>query len=109
MTKPDALDERELFEAWFVRHRGAGSLQLTADGFYASVGTQDDWEVWQAGRASMPAIPPGWQLVPIEPTEEMLDDDKEAQRFGSPSYRAALLVYRAMLKAAPTPPQGETS
>lgn len=47
-------------------------------------------------------IPEGWKLVPIEPTEKMMD-----------CYRAAFIsekrfdgkeVYKAMLEAAPVPP-----
>lgn len=39
-------------------------------------------------------IPEGWKLVPIEPTEEMINEGVSA--FGG--------VYRAMIEAAPTPP-----
>jgi len=45
---------------------------------------------------SAPAIPEGWQLVPIEPTEEMLDADQLPSK--------AIDTYKAMLSAA----KGET-
>lgn len=42
-------------------------------------------------------IPDGWQLVPIEPTEEMINDaDKHEHRFSD-------VIYRVMLAAAPKP------
>lgn len=39
-------------------------------------------------------IPDGWKLVPLDPTEEMINQGVSA--FGG--------VYRAMIDAAPTPP-----
>ena len=42
-------------------------------------------------------IPEGWQLVPIEPTEEMINAaDKHEHRFSD-------IIYCAMLAAAPKP------
>ena len=46
------------------------------------------------------AIPAGWKLVPIEPDMRMCVAGKDAELF-SPSCRSALVVYRAMLAAAP--------
>jgi len=48
-----------------------------------------------AGQVPAPAAPEGWQLVPVEPTEEILR-----------AIRSVVLVescYRAMLAAAPRP------
>lgn len=104
MTKPDAL-ERELFEAYVASKYPGVNLTIRSDGQYWESTPDSFLEFWVAGRKSVSAIPTGWRLVPIEPTEEMLDDGKEAQLFGSPSYRSALFVYRAMLAASPTPPQ----
>src|SRR5687768_9437365 len=47
------------------------------------------------------AIPKGWQLVPVDPTEEM------AGYIFSTSSKIARQNYRAMLTAAPTPPAEE--
>jgi hypothetical protein len=59
------------------------------------------------------AAPSGWKLVPIEPTDEMLDDGHEALddlhhtgRFGEcPGLKwgDAKACYQAMLSAAPSP------
>ena len=55
------------------------------------------------------AVPDGWQLVPKEPTEEMLESGRKAY-FGARAYsdttpdQAQRLDYIAMLAAAPSPP-----
>jgi hypothetical protein len=63
---------------------------------------------------SQPAAVEGWKLVPVEPTEAMLDDGHEALddqhhtgRFGEChglNWSDAEKCYRAMLSAAPAPP-----
>jgi hypothetical protein len=63
---------------------------------------------------SQPAAVEGWKLVPVEPTEAMLDDGHEALddqhhtgRFGECpglNWSDAEKCYRAMLSAAPPPP-----
>ena len=105
MTKPDALnDEREAFEAWATNDPDAISLscppQTYADKYWLRMAKR----AYVAGRASVkPAIPQGFQLVPIEPTHEMLN----ASYY--PKVRAAMRaeIYTAMLKAATTPPKKE--
>lgn len=58
-------------------------------------------------------VAPGWQLVPVEPTDEMKQTALEAYRAwqnsddGSPFWNHAC-VYRAMLSAAPSMPPKET-
>lgn len=71
-----------------------------------------------ARAALAPAVPPGWKLVPVEPTPEMVSaylDRNDAYwhdcdalptppgtwRTGTPS-EATAASYRAMLKAAPS-------
>ena len=66
-------------------------------------------------RASPASASEGWKLVPVEPTEEMVNafksaDLTELRRYGVTISR--LLVrftqnYRAMLAAAPTPPENK--
>lgn len=56
-------------------------------------------------RAAKPAVPDGYAIVPIEPTQAMIDaalnEYREAQRVQmQPSY---LSYYRAMIAAAPAP------
>ncbi len=53
------------------------------------------------GAAPVP-VPPGWKLVPVEPTYEMIREAQIAQeQFGAMSHGG---VYRVMLEAAPPPP-----
>lgn len=45
-----------------------------------------------------------WQLVPVEPTEEMISTFKEAFVLGFADKRMATEIYKAMLAAAPKEP-----
>ena len=49
------------------------------------------------------SVPEGWQLVPIEPTEKMLK--ASAGQYVNGRYGYDLAKYRAMLAAAPQPPE----
>ena len=63
------MTERERFEAW-----ADGSFELRWHvelGRYASCMTQSAWDAWQA------RCPDGWQCVPVEPTDEMVDAASE--------------------------------
>lgn len=51
-------------------------------------------------RPNYPVIPEGWQLVPIEPTDEMFD---AAYRFPASTENRMRKQYQAMLAAAPAP------
>ena len=58
--------------------------------------------------APQPAIPPGFKLVPVEPTEEMLSEGSCAQSLPGPHYiseSAAAQCWAYMLAAAPEAPQ----
>ena len=103
---PGARDEwRELF--WSVA-RALNCLPSTyVDGNahvykqaekYAAIATA-------APVAQLSEPPEGWVLVPIAPTIEMCEAGREAELF-APSARSSLVVYRAMLAAAPTTPKG---
>ena len=108
MTKPDAL-ERELFEAYVASKYPGVNLTIRSDGQYWESTPDSFLEFWVAGRKSVSAIPAGWQLVPIEPTAEMIAQGEEPwprnknSVFGAPVLSTS---YAAMLKAAPAPPQG---
>jgi hypothetical protein len=56
-------------------------------------------------QAADPEARPGWKLVPVEPTERMLQEVEHAARLGG--IWTAASVYRAMLAAAPTPEPAE--
>ena len=56
----------------------------------------NEWDVWQARVAlSQPAAPEGWRLVPIEPTDAMIDATYHGQPLGD--------IWRDMVNAAPQP------
>jgi hypothetical protein len=69
------------------------------------------YKAFKAGRASMPSIPEGWALVPIEPTEEFLSKAirkyLEVSDLSIITSRMAhlykLMIDEAMLNAAPKP------
>jgi len=64
-------------------------------GSYCDRGVDLAWCIWQARAAlSAPAVPKGFKLVPIEPTQMM----KLAGAFAQ-NYRTSEAVYRAMLAA----------
>ena len=100
------MNEREQFEAFAS---GAGkwpkAIERDSKGEYRLAQTASDWRVWQA-RAALAAspAPAGYKLVPVEPTPEMLAA-WPAHRHGA-GHEAA--IYRAMLAAAPTTPNGLT-
>ena len=71
-------------------------VQYTAD--WQACDQAADYLRAQADAHPAPAVPAGWKLVPVEPTEEMLD----AGYFTN--HGANRGIYRAMLAAAPAAP-----
>ena len=53
-----------------------------------------------AGQLPAPAVPEGWQLVPVEPSESMVSEAIDAGRFDEDD---AVYFWAAMLAAAPKP------
>ena len=102
-TGPVALPEHETPEM----HDAVMSV------LYQGVTRQGTDELWQAYRRALlaahppaqeqptPAVPQGWKLVPVSPTQEMHDAARAALASGSIPMPQ---VYRAMLAAAPTHP-----
>jgi hypothetical protein len=99
------LDEREAFEAWAAAEWDGKSVPDAA------------WLGWKARSASRQE---GWQLVPVEPTEAMLNALHDAighdvQRINWDGYEEVSVLdvhtfpaaYRAMLVAAPQEAQGD--
>lgn len=65
-------------------------------------------DVVAAIRAALLTAPPGWKLVPVEPTEEMVDASMISVALSKYGRRATLRVlgaraWGAMLAAAPEP------
>ena len=95
-------------------HSGCGYLAYHLAPFEQNYIDQLEAEIAKL-RASPASATEGWKLVPVEPTEEMVNafksaDLTELRRYGVTISR--LLVrftqnYRAMLAAAPTPPENK--
>lgn len=51
--------------------------------------------------------PKGWKLVPVEPTDKMLDAAMNAPAYGHPETAVPSMssIYRSMLRAAPEAPE----
>lgn len=84
------MSQRERFERWASDEgKWPNAIERSGKG-YRLMQTQASWVAWQA------ACPEGWQAVPVEPTNHMLD---------SAFYPgcAAIETWRGMLSAAPKP------
>ena len=76
------------------------------DEHFAAAQALEDWEaaVGAGGVQALsaaPAVPVGWKLVPVEPTNDM---QKAADEWAAKGFDWPKAVYRAMLAASPTPP-----
>jgi len=68
-------------------------------------------EAIAASPATPKAVPAGWKLVPVEPTEEMFIEGMEADCLGHPSIddeSHVSSIWNAMLKASPAAAAGPT-
>ena len=66
---------REAFEAWFESRYDAHFMQFALDlDLYVDKHTQTCWEAWQAAKAHHAEKLKGKVLVPVEPTEHMLNE-----------------------------------
>lgn len=52
-------------------------------------------------RAALLTAPPGWKLVPVEPTQEMLDEVCSSDGIEPWTDEVVTSTYRAMIAAAP--------
>lgn len=75
----DIKKEREAFETYYIANHHDGDihpnqqlLEWSEKGeFYFATSVNDLWDMWFA--AKQQAIPDGFVVVPVEPTERMLD------------------------------------
>lgn len=93
--------QREEFEAWASDNgKWPDAVERTKAGAYLLAHIQNQWNAWQAAQAAQPAQPEGWQLVPVEPTVEMLlAYDPSHSRAG---FEWGAKQWRRMLSAAPS-------
>lgn len=97
--------ERERFEAWLTS--GNRTFLRLGTG-YEWPHTTDLWIAWKARAALAPAVPPGWMLVPVEPTREQVMAAHNGP-LGADEYRITLEteswlieMYAAFIAAAPS-------
>lgn len=106
---------RDEFEAWAKNN--SISIDVFADGEqsageYYLLEAHCAWQAWRASRAAM--VKDGWQLVPVEPTDEMITSsvmkfmgassmDELNCNAGIWAARDCLTYYQSMLAAAPKP------
>ena len=106
MTDTDALVE-EIAKAMFVRPFRDGPVQLSvAVPSWGGVGAHKREEFRNHARAALSAIEAaGWRVVPVEPTQEMIEAGLEGEVVrdsSGTSWRSpTAYVYSAMLSAAP--------
>jgi hypothetical protein len=86
----DNLKEREAFEAWFKEKSPVGGINAKLAA----------WDAWRAALAQAQSLPDGWKLVPVEPTEEMLNS-LWLELGDHPCKEHALDAWRQALQVAP--------
>mgnify|MGYP000045811893 FL=1 len=76
-------------------------LPCSVEHHYHVLSCPDEWPGYETRllyAAPQPSSPPGWKLVPVEPTSKMIVAGAEAD---PQFFTHAQFVYRAMLAAAP--------
>ena len=85
-------NERKAFEAWFESRYDAHFMQFALDlDLYVDKHTQTCWEAWLAS-----ANREGYKLVPVEPTDEMINAASNAL-FDHDA--CTIDVYKVMIRA----------
>lgn len=90
----------EMFEKWWSNYSKNRHISGEPDASSAAE------SAWQAAIASQQDVPLGWKLVPIVPTEKMVNEGSCAQSLPGPHYiesRAARKCWEYMIEAAPEP------
>ena len=83
--------ERERFEAWAkTTHPRWRFDKSRSDDGYMYAPTATAWRAWQAALSA----PPGYALVPVEPTDEMIDATYHGQPLAD--------IWHDMIAAAPS-------
>jgi len=98
------MDDKNItnrLDRWFVEGLHSGDLARCP---YAEDTISRKWWMRGCNHAILlerePAAPEGWKLVPIEPTEEMIDEGVRGWEEPSGLYEAYANVYRYMIAAA---------
>lgn len=99
VTKPDSA-VATAFKQW-AKLQGHPVVIDTYDGNYVFVDARHLWAAWQAATAA--AVPPGYVVVPVEPTEERLRQGVKAAccKWTPISKKDFSNAYAAMTQPAP--------
>lgn len=98
----DMKKEREAFEKW-AKNKGK-YVQLSSDGSYVSMTLNQEFEAWQAAKAS--AVQEGFAVVPIEITPKQIEAYMKGKVFPASMGEHRKFVdrlskdYKSMIKAA---------
>jgi hypothetical protein len=85
--------------AWLIEYSDTGEREVR---FVAGARGDKQTPLYAAPQPAVVQVPPGFKLVPVEPTEEML---VAAEMDGTYYGRVAAIFYRAMIAKAPEAPQ----
>lgn len=102
MPRPTDAEVEAVAKALSVASYGSPAYWgSTVNHAYAAIAAID-----QSRRQHRAAVPEGWKLVPVKPTEEMevAGSAAETVHVECVAYADAAIIYRAMLAAAPPPP-----
>ena len=92
-------EERAAFEEWCKVNEPPWPLDKDCSGDYVWSPAARAYRVWKAARAALSA-PPGYKLVPIFATEEMIDATYHGQPVAD--------IWHDMVNAAPSPQEPQT-
>lgn len=82
------VEQRARFEEWMKTFNPDRDLETWPDGKYAYQFAAFAWDVWRAALTP----PEGYVMVPVEPTDEMIEAGREC---------GSEFVYKRMLAARP--------
>ena len=108
------MTEREKFEKWFKDYLSGDGFEDEIDkaiekdqlGDYKLTSTFIAFDAYQA--ATKAAVPEGWKLVPVEPTEEMVDAGKVGYEYAKIADCDPLdCIHDAILEAIAAAPEGQ--
>lgn len=98
--------ERQLFEHEMAIIFTHTDFEVTPEGHYENPITGTWLLIWQAARRAQAQVPPGWKLVPVIPTMDMIaagNRKRQAAAWLTSGINAVPATYKAMVDAAPKP------
>lgn len=101
LAKPDVPDEyRDALDRALV------TIEATVDSYSSASDALNTLIDWHIAVATDPKVNGGWKLVPVEPTQDMLESGWSVDDAGF-DWSVTPEIWKAMLNAAPQPESGE--